>query len=321
MKNVILIVAGDPNSINTEIIAKVWKRIDNSLKKKIYLLGNFNLIKNQLKKLNKKILLQSVKKIDQSYINNKLKIIDVPLSFAKPFKVNHANASKYIIKCLNLSHKLAKSNEVKGMINCPIDKSLISKSRNKGVTEFLALKCGIKNSSEVMLIHNKKLSVLPLTTHIRLKDVSKKISKTLIEKKINTLQVNYKKIFKKKPRLGVLGLNPHNAEFTKDSEEFKIIVPTISKLRKKGYSVFGPISSDTSFVDEYKKYDVLIGMYHDQVLSPFKTLFQFDAINLTLGLKYIRVSPDHGPGKNILRKNIANHESLLNCVKFIDNLK
>ena len=100
----------------------------------------------------------------------------------------------------------------------------------------------------------------------------------------------------------MLGLNPHNAELRKYSEEKKIIIPSIFKLKKKGIKINGPLVSDTIFINEYKKYDIIIGMFHDQVLAPFKTLFKFDAINITLGLKYLRVSPDHGIAKNLIKK-------------------
>ena len=80
----------------------------------------------------------------------------------------------------------------------------------------------------------------------------------------------------------------------------------------------GPLIADTLFMNDYKKYDVLVGMYHDQVLAPFKTIFKFEAINITLGLKYLRLSPDHGVAKNIIKKKIANHTSLLRCVEFLN---
>ena len=136
-----------------------------------------------------------------------------------------------------------------------------------------------------------------------------------------TLKKDFKKLYKKDPKIAVLGLNPHNAELIKKSEEIKIINPAISKLKKKGFKIKGPFSADTLFINNYKKFDVKVGMYHDKVLGPFKSLFHFDAINITLGLNYLRVSPDHGPAKDIINKNKANHVSLLNCVKFINNLK
>ena len=83
----------------------------------------------------------------------------------------------------------------------------------------------------------------------------------------------------------------------------------------------GPLIADTLFMNDYKKYDVLVGMYHDQVLAPFKTIFKFEAINITLGLKYLRLSPDHGVAKNIIKKKIANHTSLLRCVEFLNKVK
>jgi 4-hydroxythreonine-4-phosphate dehydrogenase len=320
MKKKIIIIAGDPNSINSEIISKIWKVISPSVKKKIYLIANFNLINKQFKRIKSKTSIVKVKQIKENSVTKKLKIIDIPLNFKNPFKVSLKNSTKYIIGCFNLAHKLAENNEVGGLINCPINKKLLHKSKKIGVTEFLASKCKINNGSEVMLIHNKKLSVVPLTTHINIKNVSKKININLIIKKMTTLRKDFKKLFNKSPKIGILGLNPHNAELASNSEEIKIINPAISRLKKKGFYIKGPLSADTLFINNYKKYDVIVGMYHDQVLTPFKSLFHFDAINITLGLNYLRVSPDHGPAKDIINKNKANPLSLLKCVKFINSL-
>ena len=87
--------------------------------------------------------------------------------------------------------------------------------------------------------------------------------------------------------MAILGLNPHNAELRKNSEEARIIIPSINNLRKKNINLDGPFSADTFFIKNFKNYDVVIGMFHDQVITPFKTLFKFDAINITLGLKYL----------------------------------
>ena len=320
MKKKIIIVAGDPNSINCEIISKTWRAVNTSIKRKIYLIGNFNLINKQFKKLKRNVSIIKVKQLEDNTSPNKLKIIDIPLNFKNPFKVSLQNSKKYIYESFNLAHKLAQNKKVKGLINCPIDKKLLNKSKKIGVTEFLASKNKINKGSEVMFIHNKKLSVVPITTHINIKNVSKKININLIIKKMNTLQKDFKKLFGKRPKIGILGLNPHNAELNSNSEEVRIINPAILKLKKKGFYVEGPLSADTLFINNYKKYDVIVGMYHDQVLTPFKSLFQFDAINITLGLDYLRVSPDHGPAKDIINKNTANHLSLLSCVKFIDSL-
>tara|TARA_Y100000768_G_scaffold383521_1_gene365827 strand:- start:1099 stop:2067 length:969 start_codon:yes stop_codon:yes gene_type:complete len=320
MNNKIIIVAGDPNSINSEIIYKAWKKIDSKIKKKLYLIANYNLICKQYRKLKYKTNVIKINNIEDNIISSNLKIIDIPINFKNPFKVSFKASSKYVLKSLNLAHTLAKNKKVKGIINCPINKNLIKVSKKIGVTEFFASKCKIKNSSEVMLIHNKKFSVVPLTTHLNIKNIPKNITSKLIIKKLMSLNKGFKKIFKIKPRIGVLGLNPHNAELNEKSEEVKEIIPAISKLKKAGLNVYGPLVADTTFVNNYKKYDVIVGMYHDQVLAPFKTLFHFDAINITLGLNYLRVSPDHGPAIDLIGKNKANYLSLFQCVKFINNI-
>ena len=251
--------------------------------------------------------------------SNNLKVIDIPINFRNPFKVNLKESSSYVLKSLNLAHNLIKRKYAKAIINCPINKKLIQKSKKVGVTEFFASKCKIKDSSEIMFIHNKKFSVVPLTTHFDIKNVTKNISRSIINKKLVTLNKEFKRLFKYKPKIGVLGLNPHNSELKRNSEEVKIIIPSILRLKRKGLKIDGPLVADTLFINNYKSYDVVVGMYHDQVLVPFKTLFKFDAINITLGLDYLRVSPDHGPGMDLVGKNKANSYSLFQCIKFINS--
>ena len=317
MKKKIIIVGGDPNSINSELIYKSWKKLDKSLRNRIYIISNYSLLKAQFKKLNYKIKLKKVKDILEKNTGNNLKIIDINVEFKNPFKIPYKSSSNFILNSLNFAHKLALKNEIAGFINCAISKELLGKSKI-GVTEYLASKCKIKNNSEVMLIKNDKLAVCPITTHIDVREISKKIKKEFIITKVKTIENWYKKKLKKKPKIAILGLNPHNAEMRKDSEEKKTIVPAINKLRQLGLNIKGPLISDTIFIHDYKKFDVIIGMFHDQVLTPFKALFKFDAINITLGLKYLRVSPDHGVAVDLIGKKRANSTSLLKCIKFIN---
>ena len=115
-------------------------------------------------------------------------------------------------------------------------------------------------------------------------------------------------------------MNPHCESNYKSSEEDKYIKPAVKILLKKGYKIKGPFPADTIFMaDKIKKFDVIIGMYHDQVLTPAKTLFGFDSINVTLGLPFIRVSPDHGPNVEMLGKNTSSPQSLIQSIKFLDN--
>ena len=318
--NKIVIITGDPNSINSELIYKSLKKIKKSIKNKIYLISNYNLLKNQLKKLKYNLKLCEVKSLEEKGKKGEIKLLNIELKYKNPFKVNKLNASNYVLKSLDLGHALASKNKDVGLINCPISKELLKKDKI-GVTEYLSSKSKIKVGSEAMLISNNKLAVCPITTHIDIKDVSRKIKKKIIINKIITINKWFQTKYKKKIKVGVLGLNPHNAELRKNSEEIKNIIPAINSLKKKGVSVDGPLVADTVFIKDYKKYHVLVGMFHDQVLTPFKTLFKFDAVNITLGLKYIRVSPDHGIAKNLIFKKKANPESLIKCINLINKFK
>jgi 4-hydroxythreonine-4-phosphate dehydrogenase len=170
-----------------------------------------------------------------------------------------------------------------------------------------------------MLIYNKKLSVSPITTHLPLKEVHKHISKKKIINQVKLIKQFYINEFKKDPKIAVTGLNPHCESNYKSSEEDKIIKPAIKYLIKNGYKIKGPFAADTIFLKEQlKKYDVIVGMYHDQVLTPIKTLMGFDAINITLGLPFKRISPDHGPNVAMLGKNLSSPNSLIQALKFLD---
>ena len=170
-----------------------------------------------------------------------------------------------------------------------------------------------------MLIYNKKLSVSPLTTHLPLKLVHKMITKKKIVNHVKLIIKFYRKEFKKIPRIAITGLNPHCESNYMSSEEKKIIIPSIKLLNKRNINVEGPFPSDTIFSKErLKNFDVIIGMYHDQVLTPMKALFGFDAINITLGLPFIRISPDHGPNFSMLGKNLSNPKSLMEALKFLN---
>ncbi len=319
MSKKIIIFAGDPNSINSEIIYKCWKKLNKNIKRKTYFISNFYLLKEQFKKLKYKIRIDKVKNIKENVNSNNIKVIDIKLIFKDPFKVKKHYASKFVKDSLNLMHKMGLNKNVVGVINLPINKNLLDK-KNVGVTEFLSSKCKIKKNSEAMLIKSDKFSVSPISTHIDIKKVSKTINKRLILNKTSTIQKYLKIFLKRKPRIGLLGLNPHNAELRKNSEEKRIIIPSVKKLKKSGFNIKGPMVADTVFIKDYKNFDVIIGMYHDQVLAPFKTLFKFDAINITLGLKYIRVSPDHGVAKNLIGKNKADITSTLKCFHFLDKI-
>ena len=223
MKKIVAIIAGDPESISSELIAKVWKRKKQFKNINIFVIGNYDLLKKQLKLLNIKINIQKIDNLKGKNFKKTLLIYDIPLNFNKPFEINKNSKRKYVFKCFELAIKLSKFKKIVGFINCPISKKDIFKSNN-GITEFLAKKSNVLGR-EAMIIYNKKLSVCPITTHIKISNVSKSLSMRKIYEKVITVNKFYLKKFRFKPKICVLGLNPHNYEMLNDSEEKKVILP------------------------------------------------------------------------------------------------
>ncbi len=314
----IIIVAGEPNSIFSEIFFKSLKYKD--YKSPIIIIASEKLIKLQMKKLNikKKIrIIEFLNKENYNFDNKRINLINVNLNQKKPFDKISSKSNAYIEKSFEIALKILKKKITNKFINGPISKKFFLKKRFLGITEYLAYKTKTKNFS--MLIYNKKLSVCPITTHLPLKKVSKKINKNLIKKKVILINNFYKKYFKFRPKIAITGLNPHCESTDAFSEDDKIIKPTVKSLMKLNYRIFGPFAADTIFLNKNRKsFNVIIGMYHDQVLTPIKTLFEYDAINITLGLPFLRISPDHGPNERMLGKNKSNPKSLIKALTFLD---
>ena len=315
----IIIVSGEPNSVFLEIFFKSLKV--TNCKSPIIIITSKNLLTQQMQKLNFK---HEINLIDKNFnnfkkLNNKkINLINVNYNFKNCFEQISSKSNIYIENSFELALQILKKNKFSKLINGPISKKYFLKGKSLGITEYLAKKTK-KDNNIAMLIYNKKLSVSPITTHIALKDVYRKITKKKIYTQVNLINNFYKKKFNKLPRIAITGLNPHCESNFKNSEEDRIIIPAIKKLRLKNTKINGPFPADTIFTKSLlKKYDVIIGMYHDQVLSPMKALFGFDAINITLGLPFTRISPDHGPNYSMLGKNLSDPKSLIQALKFLD---
>ena len=320
MNKSILVVSGEPYGIFNEIFLKALNNSDiKKINKPIILIGSKNLLSKQMKKIgfNKKINLIDRSNIELKKLDNKkINLININFKFKNAFDKISDKSNKYISECFDVALKLLKKDKYASLINGPVSKKNFLKTKFLGITEYLASKTNRKNEV-AMLIFNKKLSVSPITTHLPLKDVHKIISKEKIIKHVKLIKGFYKRKFNKNPNIAITGLNPHCESNYKSSEEDRIIKPAIKYLIKKKFRVSGPFAADTIFMkDQLKKYDVIIGMYHDQVLTPAKTLFAFNAINITLGLPFMRISPDHGPNTKMLGKNLSNPKSLIEALKF-----
>ena len=313
----IIIVAGEPNSIFLEILFKSYNK--NNFKSPIILISSHKLLLLQMKrlKIKKKINLLEINKITKYNLNNKsINLIDVKYNPRRAFEKISKKSKNFITNSFLIAFKLIKKGISNKFINGPISKKNFLDKKYFGITEYISDYFKIKKNA--MLIYNKKLSVCPVTTHLPIKMVPKKIKKKEISDKISLINSFYKKNFKFSPKIGVLGLNPHCESILKFNEDEKIIKPVINKL-KKNYNISGPFSADTMFIKNMRnKFDIIVGMYHDQVLTPIKTLYEYDAINITLGLPFIRISPDHGPNEKMLGKNLSNPQSLIQAINFLD---
>ena len=315
-KHSILIVAGEPNSVFLEIFFKTIKKI--KIKNPLILIGSHRVLTLQMKKLNfkKKIKILDQKNLKNYRLDNKsINLIDVRYETNKAFEKVSRKSNIYIKSCFEIAFKLIRENKIKKLINGAINKETFLNKKYLGITEYISKK--FKSKKTAMLIYNKKLSVCPITTHLPIKLVSNKIKKKSISEKVFLINNFYIKKFGFKPKIAILGLNPHCESIHKYNEDDKIIKPIVKHLNTK-YSVSGPFSADTIFLkNNRKKFDVIVGMYHDQVLAPFKTLFEYDAINITLGLPFDRISPDHGPNEKMVGRNISNPLSLLKAIQFL----
>ena len=313
----IIIVAGEPNSIFLEIFFKSFKK--KKFKSPIIIICSYKLFLLQMKKLNfnfkVNILGRNLSKL--SLKKNRINLMNVNYKTEKAFEKITSKSNKYIENCFILGIKLLKSGLSNKLINGPVSKKHFLKNKYFGITEYLAKKTKCKKFA--MLIYNNELSVVPITTHLPIKLVSRKINKQEIINKIELVNRFYKKNLNKKPNIAVTGLNPHCESIHEYNEDIKLIKPSIKYLKKKQLKIEGPYPADTIFLkNNRKQFDIIVGMYHDQVLTPIKTIHEYNAINITVGLPFIRVSPDHGPNEKMLGKNKSNPLSLLNSIIFLD---
>ena len=303
----ILIIPGEKKSIFFEIFFKSLK--SNFFLSPLILICDKKNLNKEIKryKFGKNIEQIKLDEIhSKKFVKKKIYLIDT----------KHKNSNTYVHNCFKIAFKLIKKGLAHRMINGPINKTKTLNKKYLGMTEYVAK--NFNQNKFAMLIYNKKLSVCPVTTHLPLKLVSKKITKEKIKEKIVIINDFYEKFLKFKPRIAVIGLNPHCESILKFNEDNKIISPVIRSLNNE-INVKGPFPADTIFLkNNRKKFDVIIGMYHDQVLAPIKTIFEYDAINITIGLPFLRVTPDHGPNEKMIGKNISNPISLIRSLEFLD---
>ena len=230
--------------------------------------------------------------------------------------------AKAAIEFLKQAAVLAIKKEVDGIVTAPVNKYAINETgiKFRGQTEFLAT---LTNTHKyAMVLASPKMRIIPLTRHVSVKNISKLIKKQYIIDTIELIRQNSFLFGIHKPNIAIVGLNPHCGDGGAiGNEEITEIIPAINETLKNGVNVQGPFSADAFFGNcEYKKYDFILAMYHDQGLIPFKMLSFGKGVNVTIGLPIIRTSPDHGTAYDIAGQDIANEESLIEAIKMASKM-
>lgn len=323
------ISSGDPSGIGLEITLKAWL-LRKSLKlAPFFIIGDRDIIIKRAHNLSLDIKthLTSIHNLAQNF-DNSLPIL--PLSHkqidkvGKPLKHNAAG----IIEAIERGVSLIFAKKARALVTCPIAKKNLYEAgfQFPGHTEFLSALSHQhtgKLVKPVMMLAGPQLKTVPITVHIPLKQVPQHLSQNLITEIASICHYDLiHKFGMKKPRIVIAGLNPHAGESgAMGNEEKDIIEPAIDILRTKGIDIIGPLPADTMFHKRARaQYDVALCMYHDQALIPVKTIGFDETVNVTLGLPFIRTSPDHGTAFDIAGKNIALPDSLIAAIQLADQL-
>lgn len=316
---------GDPSGIGPELCLKAWKARKEQKLSPFVVLADLKVLSQYIDILGDEVPLQEVKSCSQAIeiFDTSLPVINVKVkNEVEPGKPN-SEAAEAVISSIERSVELLSGGEVSAVVTNPIAKSVLYEAgfNHPGHTEFLG-ELGEKlyktKASPVMMLASNELRTVPVTIHIPLKDVPAALT---YEKLIQTIKItdrDLKQYFNiQSPHIAVTGLNPHAGEDGNlGHEEQNVIIPTIKQLQSEGLNVTGPYPADTIFHAGIRKtYDVVIAMYHDQALIPLKTLSFDEGVNVTLGLPFIRTSPDHGTAFNIAGKGTANPRSLIQALK------
>ncbi len=308
----ILLSEGDPTSINYELLFGSQSYLKKLSKQfRIVLIRGNHRLKDQV--------FSRVEEIPDTFglfslhLHSLSSSEDKQIKLGKPSEVSGRTSYRSLLAAIRLQKEIPSSH----LITLPLSKEWVIKSGVsdfRGHTETLA---SSYNRPTYMMMSGKNLKVIPLTTHVPLKEVTNELKKVQIKSLISAIK-NSKLL--KEPKIGLLGLNPHAGEGGKiGKEEIEILEPLMDAFRKAKLAITGPLSADSAFLKDAKSFDLYLSCYHDQGLIPFKMIEGKVGVNVTLGLDFIRVSPDHGTAFDIAGKGKADPTGLLSCLKLLEN--
>jgi 4-hydroxythreonine-4-phosphate dehydrogenase len=323
MAKPLALTLGEPAGIGPDITIKAWLRRNELKLPAFYLLGDRDLLTHRAKVLGLNVKFADVRAEDAlAVFADALPVVTIGhVATAQPGRPDDTSADAALASIRRAVDDVV-AGRAGAVVTNPIAKSVLYRAgfRHPGHTEFLAelAATGGHTPQPVMMLWSPALVVVPVTIHLALREAIVRLSSDLIVTTARIVVADLKARFGiAKPRLAVSGLNPHAGEDgSLGTEERTIVAPAIEILRGDGIEVRGPLPADTMFHDDARKtYDCAICMYHDQALIPVKTLAFDDAVNVTLGLPFIRTSPDHGTAFDIAGTGRANPSSLIAALR------
>jgi 4-hydroxythreonine-4-phosphate dehydrogenase len=323
MAKPLALTSGEPAGIGPDIALETWLRRDELQLPPFYLLGDVELFSNRARTLGLTVPFAQVRAEDSvAAFREALPVVATgKRATAKPGQPDHTSADAAITSIRQAVADVA-AGRAGAVVTNPIAKSVLYRAGfpHPGHTEFLAelAASGGHVPQPVMMLWSPALAVVPVTIHLALREAIDQLTAELIVSTARITAAGMKSGFGiAPPRLVLSGLNPHAGEDgTLGSEDERIVAPAVETLRAEGIDARGPLPADTLFHDAARKtYDCAICMYHDQALIPIKTLSFDDAVNVTLGLPFIRTSPDHGTAFDIAGTGRANPSSLIAALR------
>ncbi|SOH93660.1 4-hydroxythreonine-4-phosphate dehydrogenase [Monaibacterium marinum] len=296
---------GDPAGVGPELAAAAWRRKTH----RFLAIGSADILRRF------DVPAVAVASVRDAQGNiDALPVLNIPTSAEVNFGTPDPRNASGVIEAITQGARLAQSGQVSALVTAPISKKILKDGggfAHPGHTEFLAHLSGAPRP--VMMLAGPDLRVVPVTIHIPLADVPQALTAELLEETIRVTDAGLRRdLGITSPRIAIAGLNPHAGEGgVMGRQEIELLMPVLTKLRAQGFNLTDPMPADTMFhAAARQNYDVAICMYHDQALIPLKTLSFDDGVNVTLGLPFIRTSPDHGTAFDIAGKNIARPDSL-----------
>src|ERR1700730_17052032 len=322
MAKPLALTLGEPAGIGPDITIKAWLRRNELKLPAFYLLGDRDFLAHRAKELGLNLRLADVRAEDalDTFADALPVVTTGHAATARPGRPDHTSASAAMASIRQAVGDVA-AGRAGAVVTNPIAKSVLYRAgfQHPGHTEFLAelAATGGHSPQPVMMLLSPALVVVPVTIHLSLRAAISQLSTDLIVTTARIVVADLKARFcLANPRLAVSGLNPHAGEDgSLGTEDQAIVAPAVEILRGDGIEIRGPLPADTMFHDARKTYDCAICMYHDQALIPVKTLAFEDAVNVTLGLPFIRTSPDHGTAFDIAGTGQANPSSLIAALR------